>query len=143
MVLLGSLDVDRPLVVSLLVGVNSSVVSSDGGLQDSLGDSPVSVGSLHEGFHLVSLYSPGVHLDDHMSVSSLSLLSEGHVGVVLVVSNLNLESPVGNKFDGTGESDFSSALGLQGDGVEVVISAHQFHGLVLLSNGDEIGRAHV
>ena len=70
MVLLGSLDVDGPLVVRFLVGVNSSVVSSDGGLEDSLGDSPVSVGSLHEGFHLVGLNSPRVHLDDHTLVSS-------------------------------------------------------------------------
>lgn len=136
MVLLGSLDVDGPLVVRFLVGVNSSVVSSDGGLEDSLGDSPVSVGSLHEGFHLVGLYSPGVHLDHHTLVSSLSLLSENHVGVELAVSNLNLGSPVGNKSDGTGEFELSSALGLQGDGVETVISVHQFHGLVLLSNGD-------
>lgn len=55
MVLLGSLDVDGPLVVRFFVGVNSSVVSSDGGLEDALGESPVSVGFLHEGFHLVGL----------------------------------------------------------------------------------------
>lgn len=134
--LLGTSNGSSPLSLGFLESVDTEVVGLDGGLEDSLGVDPVGLGSLHKGFHLVSLGSSKEHRGTHLVVGDLSVLSDGNLVVVVLVGNSDLDLPLSNELDGTSKSVFSSALGLEGDSKELGISDHLAVGLVLGSDSD-------